>query len=192
MASFITRGLEGLLFPSGAVNPSTGTVYIAYPSASAGKIEVFLMAVNGELGVVLPPRPIAQDQEKERFLPALAVLPTGTIGILFYELDPQTRKIEVYLVQSGDRCRREFLLCGVGGFSKRYGHAGLSGWATGYGHLLCLRSHKALARSGNKVSGQGKWDGFNLMVNWPVPPMGMYHWTGVGGRKIWVIERRKR
>lgn len=38
--------------------------------------------------MVLPPRPSAQDQQKKRFLPALAVLPTGTIGIIFYELDP--------------------------------------------------------------------------------------------------------
>lgn len=37
VASFITKGLEAPLFPSGAVDPSTDTIYIAYPSASAGK-----------------------------------------------------------------------------------------------------------------------------------------------------------
>lgn len=102
VASFISGGLEVPLSPAAAADPRTGTIYIAYQSASAGKIEVFLMAVNGKLEVVLPPRSIAQDPQKERFLPALAVSPAGVIGVLFYELDPLARKIDVYLGQSGD------------------------------------------------------------------------------------------
>lgn len=73
VASFISGGLEVPLSPAAAADPRTGTIYIAYQSAGAGKIEVFLMAVNEKLGVVLPPRAIAQNPQKERFLPALAV-----------------------------------------------------------------------------------------------------------------------
>ncbi|MGB9861889.1 MAG: hypothetical protein ACPLRP_06170 [Candidatus Bipolaricaulaceae bacterium] len=103
VVSFISGGLEAPLLPNAGVDPKTGTIYIAYQSATdAGKIEVNLMAVNQNLEVTLSPRPIGGKTHNERFLPAIAVTEGGEIGIAFYELDPVARKIDVYLGQSDD------------------------------------------------------------------------------------------
>ncbi len=106
VVSFISGGLEAPLLPSASVDPKTGTVYIAYQSATdAGKIDINLIAVNQNLEVTLPPRPVGGEARNERFLPTITLTPGGEIGIVFYELDPVARKLDVYLARSNDAGR---------------------------------------------------------------------------------------
>lgn len=102
-ASFVSAGLEAPFFVNLAVEPRSGNVYITFQGANEeGDMDVFVVGVNADLAVVLPPTRVRNEPGKERFLPNVALAPNGTIGVAFYELDQSKGHIDVWLGTSTD------------------------------------------------------------------------------------------
>lgn len=116
-ASFVSGGLEVPLAPAALSDPHRDMIYIVFPCAREdGSVDVLFMAVDPEMEVVLPPRPVGKmDVDVERFLPAMSISPQGVVGVVFYELDPEAKQINVILACSADG-GREFHLQQINSF----------------------------------------------------------------------------
>lgn len=85
---YLRDGITVPPIPQPAVDPLSGNIYIAFPSASdALATDVFVMIVDSELNLISPPKPVIQNFSpgQERFMPATAISPNGVLGIAFYE-----------------------------------------------------------------------------------------------------------
>gem|GEM_PF-3738886 len=103
-ASFVFGGLEVPLAPAILADPRRGLIYIAFPSAREdGGLDVQFMVLDSQLNVILPAHYLEKSAAQlERFLPAMAISPEGVLGLVFYELDPLAKSINVVLAQSPD------------------------------------------------------------------------------------------
>lgn len=93
--------------PHPVVNPRSGNVHLAFHAASDGRTpDVFTMIVGPDLEVRTPPKPVVESSlpNQERFMPAIAATPDGSLGIAFYQREarPTGTNLGVVLATSSD------------------------------------------------------------------------------------------
>jgi len=96
-----------LQHPSLAVNPINSEVYVVYPSnpPSIDETDIyFVRSSDGGLSWTEPMRVNDDRTMNDQFLPAMAVAPDGTLGIIWYDrrLDSNNVKFDVYMAVTRD------------------------------------------------------------------------------------------
>lgn len=92
--------------PNSAINPVSGNIHLVFHATSnAFQTDIFFMTIDPELNVVASPKALVNEASmgKERFMPALAVTPTGVIGVIFYELEDEQLKLVLVTSTDGGR-----------------------------------------------------------------------------------------
>ena len=103
----MTGNIRADSFPSIAVDPSNGSVYVAYPSRSgADQANVFLTHSTDGGKTWSQPLRVNDDQTgTDQWMPSVAVASNGVVGVMFYDRrrDPaHDLKIDVFLATSAD------------------------------------------------------------------------------------------
>ncbi len=104
LKGYIDAGFE---FPSLAVNPTNGEVYVVFASNPPGVDQSDVYFVRSSDGGRTWSEPVRLNDDRtpnDQFLPALAVAPDGTIAAIWYDRrhDPENLKIDVYMAVSTD------------------------------------------------------------------------------------------
>jgi hypothetical protein len=103
----MTGNIRADNFPSIAVDPSSGNVYVAYPSRSgADQANVFLTnSTDGGKTWSAPLRVNDDTTTTDQWMPSVAVASNGVVGVMFYDRrrDPaHDLRIDVFLATSAD------------------------------------------------------------------------------------------
>lgn len=105
---YVRGGIRAPGIPSAAVDLRTGSLYVAFHSASPSRednADVWFLAVGSDLTLLVPPTRVNDDlTSSDQFMPALAVSPQGEIGIVFYDrrLDPNNEGVDLFFARSTD------------------------------------------------------------------------------------------
>lgn len=107
LKGFIDAGFE---FPSLAINPINGEVYVTYNSNPPGLDQSDVYFVRSSDGGRSWSEPIRVNNDhtvSDQFMPAMAVAPDGTIAVMWYDrrLDPNNLKFDIYMAVSHDNGR---------------------------------------------------------------------------------------
>ncbi len=101
---YIDAGFE---FPTLAVNPINGEVYVAYNSNPPGVDQsdiYFVRSTDGGRTWSEPVRVNDDRTSQDQFMPAMAISPDGTLAVIWYDrrLDRANLKFDVYMAVSRD------------------------------------------------------------------------------------------
>jgi N-acetylneuraminic acid mutarotase len=101
---YIDAGFE---FPSMAVNPLNGEVYIVFDSNPPGIDQADVYFVRSSDGGQTWSEPMRLNDDRttnDQFMPAITVAPDGTIAVIWYDRrnDPANLKIDLYMAASND------------------------------------------------------------------------------------------
>ncbi len=99
----LNGGFRAPTFPSVAISPTTGTIFVAYPAGGAGNVNVFLTRSLNQGQTWSVPIQVNDDgTTTDQWMPSVAIASNGVVGVMFYDRrnDPSNTNMDIYLALS--------------------------------------------------------------------------------------------